>query len=91
MCRNWKGVGAAFFSPPPISPSGSPTDVLPSASCSAFFIISFSICVERSILGFLDAGPTYSRQMVKCGSCVASESMIKSASRPWMTWRVLAS
>ena len=83
--RNWKGVGpAAAFSASFAAP--------PSASASAAFVSSASTTsVSEPGPARFPAGPTYSRRIVKCGSCVASDSMIRSASRPWRQWRVFGS
>ena len=50
----------------------------PIAICSSCFIFAL-----RS--------STTSRRMQKCGSWVAKASMMRSASRPWITWRVFGS
>mmetsp|Transcript_26297 Transcript_26297/g.88095 ORF Transcript_26297/g.88095 Transcript_26297/m.88095 type:complete len:261 (-) Transcript_26297:313-1095(-) len=69
MRRSWRGLG-------PLAP-----EVSSSSSPSAAAVPSSAACFLRSSLGL----STTSRRIMNRGSCVASASMIRSASRPWTT------
>mmetsp|Transcript_1693 Transcript_1693/g.3540 ORF Transcript_1693/g.3540 Transcript_1693/m.3540 type:complete len:262 (-) Transcript_1693:400-1185(-) len=84
-CSHWNGVcsvdcrSASIAAPPSAS--------APACRLSSVSIVSRSPALPPPFC----AWPTNSRRIAKCGSCVASESMIRSASRPCSAWRVLGS